>query len=480
MHAEYGVWFRNPRELLRNQLSNPDLDGEFDYTPQRVYTEDNKWLWSDFMTGNWSWKQADVIAEDQKTHGSMFVPVILGSDKTTVTVGTGNNEYYPLYISNGNVHNNVRRAHRNAVGLVGFLAIPKTDEQYKNDPEFQKFRCNLFHSSLTAILEPLRAGMTAPEVTMAIYGLGPYIAGYPEQVLLVCIVQGWCAQCTAHRKDLDGDGQSCCHEHTLALMESFSSKDLWGVRPFTEGFPHADIHELLAPDLLHQIIKGTFKDHLVTWVNDIAAIIADIDRHIAAAPPFPGLRVEVLNRGFKQWTGNDSKALMKVYLPAITGHVPDQMVRAISAFLDFCYLVCHDTIDENTINAIEPDALQRFHAERTIFVDDHHIKAVKRPYRRTSKWKALGQMLLINQRIDKLERFWVIMTAKGMLDGALVPEYLSNLIETLPGEDINGHNQAGANEPDEDNNTEENEDEDEDESWHGAQIPGRVIHHHLW
>jgi hypothetical protein len=56
----------------------------------------------------------------------MFVPVILGSDKTTVSVATGNNEYYPLYASLGNVHNNVRRAHRNAVSLIGFLAIPKS------------------------------------------------------------------------------------------------------------------------------------------------------------------------------------------------------------------------------------------------------------------------------------------------------------------------------------------------------------------
>ena len=36
-------------------------------------------------------------------------------------------------------------------------------------------------------------------------------------------------------------------------------------QPFTHGFPRANIHELLSPDLLHQVIKGVFKDHLVSW-----------------------------------------------------------------------------------------------------------------------------------------------------------------------------------------------------------------------
>jgi hypothetical protein len=53
----------------------------------------------------------DKIVEKLETHGSMFVPIILGSDKTTVSVATGQNEYYPLYMSIGNVHNSVRRAH---------------------------------------------------------------------------------------------------------------------------------------------------------------------------------------------------------------------------------------------------------------------------------------------------------------------------------------------------------------------------------
>jgi Plavaka transposase len=57
----------------------------------------------------------------------MFVPVILGSDKTTVSVATGHSEYWPLYASIGNIHNNVRHAHGSGLVLVAFLAIPKSN-----------------------------------------------------------------------------------------------------------------------------------------------------------------------------------------------------------------------------------------------------------------------------------------------------------------------------------------------------------------
>jgi hypothetical protein len=48
--------------------------------------------------------------------------------------------------------------------------------------------------------------------------------------------------------------------------------DSW-LQPFTTQFPRADIYELLTPDLLHQAIKGTFKDHLVTWVEDYLKLV---------------------------------------------------------------------------------------------------------------------------------------------------------------------------------------------------------------
>jgi hypothetical protein len=95
--------------------------------------------------------------------------------------------------------------------------------------------------------------MTTPEVVCfadghlrkVIYGLGPYIADYPEQALLACIVQGWCPRyiffcndsaCywqlfvrrTAPLSDLDSDKHGCCSKaHTKMLVEEFKLGMLW-------------------------------------------------------------------------------------------------------------------------------------------------------------------------------------------------------------------------------------------------------------
>ena len=50
---------------------------------------------------------------------------------------------------------------------------------------------------------------------------------------------------------------------------------------FTSYFPRGDIHELLTPDLLHQLIKGTFKDHLVDWVTDYIKLTAASEEEAA-------------------------------------------------------------------------------------------------------------------------------------------------------------------------------------------------------
>ena len=87
---------------------------------------------------------------------------------------------------------------------------------------------------------------------------------------------------------------------------------------------------------------------------------------ISVVPPFSHLRRFHQGRGFEQWTRDDSKALMKVYLPAIEGHVPSDVVHCFCAFLEFCYITHSDIVTEQTIHNLE-DALKCFHHYRSVF-----------------------------------------------------------------------------------------------------------------
>ncbi|KIJ12261.1 hypothetical protein PAXINDRAFT_14883 [Paxillus involutus ATCC 200175] len=297
----YVVHTRDSHAAVVNMARSADFDGKFDYVPFKEYTTRDQRRWLNLMSGDWAYKQADTIANDQRTHGSMLVPIILGANKTTVLVATGHQEFHPVYMSLGNIH--------------------------------------------------------------------IYLAG---------IVSGWCPKCRVAPHQLGHIGSLHFHAHTEVLIETFDADDLWDafglvgdVIPFTNYFPRADIHELLTPDLLHQLIKGTFKDHLVQWVEDYIyllsithqeakAIMDDVDCRVAAVPPFPGLHRFHEGCNFEQWTGDDSTAFMKVWLPAIVGHVHEDIVKCIAALLDFCYFARRSSHDTACLTAME-EALQQFH-----------------------------------------------------------------------------------------------------------------------
>jgi len=150
--------------------------------------------------------------------------------------------------------------------------------------------------------------------------------------------------------------------------------------------------------------------------------------------------------------------MTQVYISAIEGHVPPEMVQAFNAYLDFCYLVRRSIFTTDTLKMVD-EALFRFHHHRRIFqttgtredtpkglslprqhamvhyrqnieafgapnglcssiTESKHIIAVKKPWRRSSKYNALGQMLLTNQRLDKLTASRVDFERRGMLESA--------------------------------------------------------------
>ncbi|KAK1234208.1 hypothetical protein PQX77_002592 [Marasmius sp. AFHP31] len=275
MRQRYTLCICDSQQVILEQLKTEDFKGKFNYTPYRQFSPQ----------GTWAWDQADIIASDPETEeesrGAMLVPIVLGSDKTTVSVGTGHQEYHPGYISPGNLVNVACRAHGNGVLPFMFFPIPRTNQQDRKTIAFQQFSRQLYHACLSQALRPLKSGMTDPEVVQcpdghfcrAICEIGPYIPDYPEQVWLSGIVQGWCPRPAM----LDNDSNALPRRRDIRefLIEIFDPGTLWteyGLRsdviPFTHDFPRADIHKLLSPDLLHQLIKGTFKDHLVEWIND--------------------------------------------------------------------------------------------------------------------------------------------------------------------------------------------------------------------
>jgi hypothetical protein len=59
MTDSHEVWFRDPHEVIRNMLANPDFAAEMDLRPYREFaTENDERQWKDFMSGDWAYKQA--------------------------------------------------------------------------------------------------------------------------------------------------------------------------------------------------------------------------------------------------------------------------------------------------------------------------------------------------------------------------------------------------------------------------------------
>jgi len=148
----------------------------------------------------------------------MFVPVVAGSDKTTVSVATGHQEYHPVYVPRQPREYGSMRSWKwlapcripSNTKKYGFsllfyifayrLGYDTASKKHRKKAKFQAFCQQMYHACLARIFAPLRDGMVTPEVVKcpdghfrrAVYGLGPYIADYPEQVWLAAVIQGWC------------------------------------------------------------------------------------------------------------------------------------------------------------------------------------------------------------------------------------------------------------------------------------------------
>ncbi|OCH85606.1 hypothetical protein OBBRIDRAFT_739626, partial [Obba rivulosa] len=335
------LWKRDPVEVIRELIGNPDFREHIKYAPEHLYSdpEGQHRLYENMWSADWWWKTQARLPE-----GATIAPVILASDKTSLSRFSGDKTAWPGY--------------------------------------------RLFHRCMRSLLEPLiAAGREGVEMVCAdgcirrVYPiLAAYIADHPEQCLIACCAENFCPKCTV-APDNRGDGvprpprnvTEICSILEAAAEGSkpvkFSDWGLRAVNPFWKDLPMADIFGGMTPDILHQLHKGVFKDHIVKWATACTdGGKLEVDRRFRAMPRHPELRH--FKKGVSlvsQWTGTEYKNMEKVFLGVLSGGADGDVTRAVCAVLDFIHYAHFEIHSERSLRALD-DAWRRFHCYKRVFV----------------------------------------------------------------------------------------------------------------
>ncbi|KAG2741331.1 hypothetical protein P692DRAFT_201842290 [Suillus brevipes Sb2] len=349
------LWLRDPVDCIRELMSNPEFDGCVSYAPEKFFAdkEGKTCVFDDMWTSDWC-----PFSQHRLPQGAVVAPVILASDKTSLSQFCGDQEVWPVYLTLGNISKDIRRQpSKHAAILIAYLPISKLECFTRDVSSVEHYW--LFHYCMAQVLEPLvSAGENGVDVTcpdLQVRRMHPivaaYVANFPERCLIACCMENRCPKCTVGR-DNHGDMRE-----SGEMSSDQSESEL--------ALPHNDIFLSMTLDILHQLHKGVFKDHLVAWCMKIIGE-DELNFHFKAVSSYARLRH--FKKGIlkcKQWTGADYRELECVFLCVIVGAVDNRVLAAVRGVLDFIYYAQYQSHTEERLIS----ALELLHANKDVFVE---------------------------------------------------------------------------------------------------------------
>ena len=210
--------------------------------------------------------------------------------------------------------------------------------------------------------------------------LAAYVADFPEQCLVSCCMENRCPRCLVSPNDRGNPIESplCNVESTLKTLQQhqkgynppeFETHGLQPVyHPFWHNLPHCDIFSCFTLDLLHQLHKGIFKDHVVSWCTSLISK-TELDARFKAMMNFPGL--QHFKKGISsvtQWTGTEHKEMERVFIGVMAGAVNQKTLTIIWALINFIYYSQIQLQTSKTLAALE-SCLKIFHTHKDVLIE---------------------------------------------------------------------------------------------------------------
>ena len=167
--------------------------------------------------------------------------------------------------------------------LISYLLVSKL-ECFQKKSQSDAGHC-LFHYAMSSLLHPLVNAGHQGKLMVCTDGflhrvhpiLAAYVANFPEQCLVGCNKESCCPRYLVNSQDR-GELEEYTYHSMVDMLKTlqwrqinkqskkFEMEGLCTVyEPFWKDLPFTNIFTCITPNILHQLHKGIFHNHLVQW-----------------------------------------------------------------------------------------------------------------------------------------------------------------------------------------------------------------------